>query len=371
MLAYRRLGREHDGVRAVEHGVGDIGRLGPGRPLLADHALQHLGGGDRGNAETTGGAENLLLQDRHLLGRRLGAQVAARHHHHVRGQQHLDERLGLNRLGLLELGDHRHRGLAGGHVGPQQIEVLGASDERQRQGVDPGGQGGGGAGAVVLGEGGQRGLAVGQVDAHAAAHVARSFDHGDHPRRSQHAHAQHHLAVLDQDAASGRAVATGVESLDRDGGETPGRRTARSARQGSRCAPACPCVPGAWARRGRTARPPADPRPPPPPAPSSRAARCPAALRCEALSRKQSTPAAMRARTPSGVAEAGPRVATILTFRGWVVCMESSPLHGRADGGRKERSRAPPIRTIPAPARTIEDRRGGGVSEPTSGGRKL
>ena len=87
-------------------------------------------------------------------------------------------------------------------------------------------------------------------------------------------------------------------------------------------------------------------------------------LRCEALSRKQSTPASMRARTPSGLAEAGPRVATILTFRGWVVCMESSPPHGKADSGRREPFRALPVRTIPDRGRTIESRLGGGSPAP-------
>ena len=31
---------------AVEHGVGDVGRLGPGRGGGVDHRLEHLGGGD-------------------------------------------------------------------------------------------------------------------------------------------------------------------------------------------------------------------------------------------------------------------------------------------------------------------------------------
>ena len=46
VLAHRRLGREHDGVGAVQDGVGHVGRLGPGRPRSVNHRLEHLRRGD-------------------------------------------------------------------------------------------------------------------------------------------------------------------------------------------------------------------------------------------------------------------------------------------------------------------------------------
>ncbi len=37
---------QHDRVGAVEHGVGDVGGLGPGGAGVLDHRLEHLGGHD-------------------------------------------------------------------------------------------------------------------------------------------------------------------------------------------------------------------------------------------------------------------------------------------------------------------------------------
>jgi hypothetical protein len=39
----RRLTAQHDGARAVEHGVGDVGHLGPRGHLRVRHRLEHLG----------------------------------------------------------------------------------------------------------------------------------------------------------------------------------------------------------------------------------------------------------------------------------------------------------------------------------------
>ena len=57
-----RLPREHHTVSAVQHGVGHVGRLGPGGARVLDHALKHLGGRDDGLARLHKGREETWLQ---------------------------------------------------------------------------------------------------------------------------------------------------------------------------------------------------------------------------------------------------------------------------------------------------------------------
>ena len=54
--------REHHGIRAVHHRVGDIGDLSACRARVLHHGLQHLGRADHG------GAGEVALLDHHLLG---------------------------------------------------------------------------------------------------------------------------------------------------------------------------------------------------------------------------------------------------------------------------------------------------------------
>ena len=59
--------------------------LGPGGAGIADHGVQHLGGGDDRLAGPDGGLDHLLLEDGHLVGGDLHAQIAPGHHDAVGG----------------------------------------------------------------------------------------------------------------------------------------------------------------------------------------------------------------------------------------------------------------------------------------------
>ena len=105
--AHAGLARQHHGVGAVEHGVRDVGGLGPGRPGVLDHRLEHLGGHDHRLGAAAGLVDDQLLVDRHVLERALHAEVAARDHDPVEGLDDAVDRL--ERLRLLDLGDDRDR----------------------------------------------------------------------------------------------------------------------------------------------------------------------------------------------------------------------------------------------------------------------
>mmetsp|Transcript_17814 Transcript_17814/g.58960 ORF Transcript_17814/g.58960 Transcript_17814/m.58960 type:complete len:668 (+) Transcript_17814:184-2187(+) len=87
--ALGRLARQHHAVGAVEHRVGDVGRLGARRARVARHRLKHLCRADAGLARDVALCDHHLLREEHLLRRDLDAQVAARHHDAVGGGENL------------------------------------------------------------------------------------------------------------------------------------------------------------------------------------------------------------------------------------------------------------------------------------------
>ena len=55
------FGAEHDGVGAVQYGVGDVGDFSAGRHRVGDHAFHHLCGGDGEAAQLARGADDAFL----------------------------------------------------------------------------------------------------------------------------------------------------------------------------------------------------------------------------------------------------------------------------------------------------------------------
>ena len=130
--ADRRLARQHDAVRAVQHGVRDVGGLGARGPGRADHRLEHLRRDDRRRRGHPCRAQQVLLQERDLLHRQLHAQVAASDHHDVGHPQDLVDVL--HRGLRLDLRHDRHRAIP--HQRAELLDVLRTADERLRHQVD-------------------------------------------------------------------------------------------------------------------------------------------------------------------------------------------------------------------------------------------
>ena len=134
VLADRGLAGEHHRVGAVEHRVGHVGGLGPGGPGVLDHRLEHLGGDDDRLGVLPGHLDGALLHQRHLLQRQLDAEVTAGDHDRVEGQH--DGLEVVDRLRLLQLGDHRHAAADPVHHLVDELDVGGRAHERQRDQVD-------------------------------------------------------------------------------------------------------------------------------------------------------------------------------------------------------------------------------------------
>ena len=83
VLSDAGLAAEHDRVRPVQDGVGHVVDLRPCGGGRFNHALEHLRGHDDGLALGHALADNVFLQQRHLLHGHLHAQIPPGHHHGV------------------------------------------------------------------------------------------------------------------------------------------------------------------------------------------------------------------------------------------------------------------------------------------------
>jgi len=81
--------REHDGVSAVENGIGDVGGFGASGEAAGNHGLEHLRRGDNGFAGATGAGDQLFLPECHFFDRDFHAEIAAGDHNAVGGAENL------------------------------------------------------------------------------------------------------------------------------------------------------------------------------------------------------------------------------------------------------------------------------------------
>ena len=82
-LADGGLTREHDRRGAVEDGVRDVRCLGARGLRLMDHRFEHLGCGDHRAAPLEGARDDPLLEQRHIGGADLDAEISAGNHHRI------------------------------------------------------------------------------------------------------------------------------------------------------------------------------------------------------------------------------------------------------------------------------------------------
>ncbi len=104
ILSAGGFGGEHDGVGAVEDGVGHIAGLGAGGTRIFDHRFEHLGRGDDRLAAGGGAADDMLLNDGNFFRSHLDAEIATGDHDSVGGLEDFFQMI--DGLRLFQFGDH-------------------------------------------------------------------------------------------------------------------------------------------------------------------------------------------------------------------------------------------------------------------------
>ncbi len=94
---------EHDSVRPIHDRIGHIRSFRPGRTGIRHHRLQHLGCCNYRFSSLITAPDQHFLDNRHVLGRYLNAQIATRHHDTIGDFQDLVDILDSG--GVFNLGD--------------------------------------------------------------------------------------------------------------------------------------------------------------------------------------------------------------------------------------------------------------------------
>ena len=196
------LAGEHDAAGAVKDGVGHVTDLGPGGPGVADHGVQHLGGGDHVFAGGHAFGDHLFLDDGNLLSGDLHAQIAPGHHGAVGHGQDLVEIV--HALPVFDFGDDAD-GLSAPFVqlGTDVQNVLSLADEGGGHKIKVVLGGETQVLTVLIGEGGKLYLGVGDVDGLVVGKLSAG-DNGAADVLPLHlGHGKLHKAVVDEDAGAG------------------------------------------------------------------------------------------------------------------------------------------------------------------------
>ena len=127
VLTHSRFGGQHDRIGTIEDRVCHIEHFRPGWNGVFDHRLHHLCG--RGNDPVMFhcSTDNLLLQARQFFVPDFYAEIATRHHHHIRGVANLCEIF--YRLHAFDLGNQGCLATGFSQQIPRPDDVLGTTDE--------------------------------------------------------------------------------------------------------------------------------------------------------------------------------------------------------------------------------------------------
>ena len=125
--------REHYRIRAVQDGVGNVRRFGPGGADVIGHGYQHLGGRDHRDPEEFGFVNEFFLNCRHLLDRDFHPEVSPGNHQGIGFFQ--DPVYVLDRLPAFDLGNDVDGFSPVCRKVPDLPYVLGFFHERDAEGV--------------------------------------------------------------------------------------------------------------------------------------------------------------------------------------------------------------------------------------------
>ncbi len=214
VVAHTGLARKHERVGAVEHRVGDVTRLRPGRPRGHGHGVEHLRGHDHRLRGLAAQLDRSLLHERHGLQREFDAEIAPRHHHPVERRDDLLEVL--DGLRLLDFGQHRKAHALLVHDRVHIDDVGRRAHERQRDHVGTGAQRPPQVVLVLVRQGRHAHRHSGQVEPLVVGDPPTLDDLGVHSRAVDLGHTQFDAAVVDQDEVTGCDVVREAHMRGRD-----------------------------------------------------------------------------------------------------------------------------------------------------------
>ena len=163
VLAGGGLTGEHHAAGAIEHGVGHVRHLSTGGTGIADHGVQHLGGGDHVLALGDSSLDHALLDDGHVLSGDLHAQVATGHHQAIGNLEDLLQIV--HALLVFDLGDDADvLAAVGVQNGTDLLHVGGLTHKGGGNEVEVVLHGELQIALVLLGQSGQGDVGVGDVD---------------------------------------------------------------------------------------------------------------------------------------------------------------------------------------------------------------
>lgn len=195
---------EHDGVGAVDDGVGDVGGFCAGGAGVVDHRVEHLGGDDDGFGVALGEFDGALLDDGDLFEGHFDAEVAAGDHDAVEGGDDVVDVV--DGLGLFDLGDDGEASAFFVHDAVDVFDVAAAADEGEGDDVGAGAQRPAEVVDVFFGEGGDGDGDAGEVEALVVGDHAAFDDGGVDAGAVDVGDFEGDAAVVDEDAFAGGDV---------------------------------------------------------------------------------------------------------------------------------------------------------------------
>lgn len=195
---------EHDGVGAVDDGVGDVGCFGSGGAGVVDHRVEHLGGDDDGFGVALGEFDGSLLDDGDLFEGHFDAEVAAGDHDAVEGGDDFVDVL--DGLRFFDLGDDGEASAFFVHDAVDVFDVAAAADEGEGDDVGAGAQGPAEVFDVLVGEGGDGDGDSGEVESLVVGDHAAFDDGGVDVGAFDGGDLEGDAAVVDEDAFAGGDV---------------------------------------------------------------------------------------------------------------------------------------------------------------------
>ena len=198
------LAGEHDGVGAVEDGVGDVGCFGAGRSGCADHGFEHLRGDDDGLGLVAAAFDGSFLHHGDVFEGEFDAEVASGDHDSVEDLDDVVE--AFHGLWFLDFGDEGDGDALLVHDAVALFGVRGAADEGEGDHVGAVSEGPAQVVLVLLGEGGDADGDSGEVESLVVGDGSAEDDAGVDVGAGGFGAFQHDAAVVDEDAVAGSDV---------------------------------------------------------------------------------------------------------------------------------------------------------------------